>query len=177
MVVRLDEGRERIRAYVAEHATRGLDHVLSLVAEENNLILQLIGDLTEEEGMTATPADEWSVYDVVKHLAASLDRSKDRLQKLSSGQPFVNPAGVTPGSMGSAEYASFQELRRSYIDGMADILAVLRRADAAAPTDLTADHGQYGPFNWLEWAIYSHHVHTHDHVGQLSSIRDALRGG
>ncbi len=77
--------------------------------------------------------------------------------------------------MGGAAYDSFSDLRRSYIDGMAAILDVLRHADQTRGLELTADHAQFGAFNWLEWAVYSHHVHTHDHVGQLSAIRAALR--
>ncbi len=175
-VVRLDAGKDAVRAYVSGQSSQGLEHVVSLVTDDNNGILLLIGDLTEEEATRVTPADEWCVTDAMRHLAASLDRSRDRLEKLSSGQPFVPPAsGAGPGSMGGAAYDSFSDLRRSYIDGMAAILDVLRHADPKRGLELTADHAQFGPFNWLEWAVYSHHVHTHDHVGQLSAIRAALR--
>jgi hypothetical protein len=174
VVVRLTDGREAVRAYVSEHASHGLDHVIELVTGDNNRILTLIGDLTEDEGMTVTPADEWRVYDALRHMTGGLDRSKDRLLKLSGGQPFVNPPGVTGGGMG-AEYASFGELRRSYIDGMAEILGVLRKADGTRNLAGTSEHVSFGPFNWLEWGIYSHHVHTHDHVGQIENIRKALR--
>ena len=175
MVVRLTEGRDAIRAYVSEHAGRGRDHVVALVTADHHLILQLVADLTEEEAQTVTPGEQWRVIDVMTHLAASLDRSQDRLQKLSAGQPFVPPAGVVPGGMGSAEYASFRDLRCRYIDGIADILAVLRRADPTQGLDLTAEHAQFGPFNWLGWALYSHHIHAHDHVGQIGKIREGLR--
>ena len=176
MVVRLDEGEAAIRAYLELHTAQGKAHVLDLITEDNNEILRLVADLTEDEAMTVTPVDEWRVFDAMQHLTSSLDRSRDRLQKLSSGQPFVPPAtGVTSGGIGSAEYASFSDLRRSYIDGMADILAVIRAADAAKGFEMTSDHGQYGPFNWMEWALYSHHIHTHDHVGQIEAIRSALR--
>lgn len=177
MVVRLSDGRDAIQAYVRDHASQGLGHVLELVTEDHNHVLRLIGDLTEAEGMTVTSVDEWRIYDAMKHLTASLDRSRDRLEKLSSGQAFTPPplAGA-PGGMGSAEYNSFQELRRSYIDGMADILGVLRRADPTRGLELTAEHAAFGPFNWLGWAVYSHHVHTHDHIGQIENIRKALRG-
>ena len=175
-VVRLDAGKDAVRAYVSGQASQGLAHVLELVTDENNRILTLIGDLTEDEATRVTPADQWCVTDAMRHLAASLDRSRDRLQKLSSGQQFVPPAGgVSPGSMGGADYESFSDLRRSYIDGMAAILDVLRHADPKRGLELTADHAQFGPFNSLEWAVYSHHVHTHDHVGQLTAIRAALR--
>jgi hypothetical protein len=175
-VVRLSEGRDAVQAYVNAYTSQGLGHVLDLITEDHNLILRLIGDLTEDEAMTVTPADEWRVYDAIQHLSASLDRSKDRLQKLSTGQTFEPPPGVTSGSLGAAEYASFSDLRRAYIDGMADILAVLRKADPSKHLNLTADHALFGPFNWLGWALYSHHVHAHDHVGQIENIRKALRG-
>jgi hypothetical protein len=178
VVVRLSEGRDAIQAYVGEHVAQGLPHVIALVTKDHNLVLQLIGDLTEDEGMAVTPVDEWRVYDAMKHLSAGLDRSRDRLQTLSSGRPFIPPPMVgAPGGMGSAEYNSFQELRRSYIDGMADILAVVRHADPTKGLELTADHASFGPFNWMGWALYSHHVHTHDHIGQIENIREALRGG
>lgn len=176
VVVRLSEGRDAIQAYVNEHVEQGLGHVLELVTADHNHVLGLIGDLTEDEAMTVTPADEWCVSDAMKHLSASLDRSRDRLQKMSSGQPFVPPAGAGgPGALGSAEYVSFSDLRRSYIDGMADILAIVRNADPTLGLDLTADHATFGPFNWMGWALYSHHVHAHDHIGQIENIKQALR--
>jgi hypothetical protein len=177
VVVRVSEGREAIQSYIKEHTARGLRHVLDLVTEDHNHVLSLIGDLTEDEAMTVTPADEWRVFDAMKHLSASLDRSRDRLQAMSSGRPFTAPplAGG-PGGMGSAEYTSFSDLRRAYIDGMAGILGLIRNADPGRGIDLTADHASFGPFNWLGWALYSHHVHTHDHIGQIENIKASLRG-
>jgi hypothetical protein len=178
MVVRLSEGRDGVQAYVNEHVAQGLDHVIGLVTEDHNRFLSLIGDLTEDEAMTVTPADEWRIFDAVKHLGASLDRSRDRLQTLSSGRPFTPPPGAgAAGGMGAADYGSFSDVRRSYIDGIAGILAVIRHADPTKGLDLTADHGLYGPFNWMGWALFSHHVHTHDHIGQIEAIKQALRGG
>ena len=173
-VVRLGEGKDAVRAYVSAQADRGKGHVLALVTEDNLSILRLIGDLDETEGMTVTPVDEWRVFDAIRHLSTSLDRSLTRLRTLSSGRPFENPL-VQPGNLRGADYASFRELRAAYIDAMADIIAVLRRADGKTGLDLTANHAEYGPFNWLEWAVYSHHVHTHDHIGQIARIVGALR--
>jgi hypothetical protein len=176
-VVKPSEGRDVVQAYLNEHTVQGLSHVLELLTADHNHVLSLIGDLTEDEAMRVTPADEWRVFDAMKHLTASLDRSRDRLQTMSSGRAFTPPPGAGgPGSMGSADYASFSDLRRSYIDGMADILAVLRKADPAKGLELTAEHAAFGPFNWLGWALYSHHVHTHDHIGQIEAIKQALRG-
>jgi DinB superfamily len=177
MVVRLSEGKDAIQAYVDKEVAQGLPHVLDVVTADNNRVLALIGDLTEDEATTVTPVDEWRVFDVMKHLSASLDRSRTRLETLSSGRPFVPPPGVSPGSMGAADYASFSDLRLAYVNGMADILAVLRHADSDRGLELTADHATFGTYNWLGWAIYSHHVHTHDHIGQIENIKNALRDG
>ena len=104
-VVRLDEGKDAIRAYVSKQAAEGRDHVLGLVSSTNDRMLLLIGDLTEAEATRVTAADEWRVFDAMQHLAASLDRSRDRLEKLSSGVPFVPPAtAVVPGGLGAADY-------------------------------------------------------------------------
>lgn len=173
MVVRLTDGRDAVRAYVSEHATRGLDHVIELVTGDNNRILTLIGDLTEDEGMTVTLVDEWRVFDALRHMTASLDRSKARIETLATGQAYESPPGG-PGQMGT-EYTSFPALRAAYIDGMAEILGVLRQADGARNLAGASEHISFGPFNWLEWAVYSHHVHSHDHVGQIENIRKALR--
>jgi hypothetical protein len=176
VVVKLSEGRDAIQAYVNEHTSQGLGHVLELMTADHNHVLALIGDLTEDEAATVTSADEWTVFDAMKHLSASLDRSRDRLLRLSSGEPF-NPPPLSggPGGMGSADYASFSDLRRAYIDGMAAILAVVRNADGTKNLDMTSDHPQFGSFNWMGWALYSHHVHTHDHIGQIENIKAALR--
>jgi hypothetical protein len=176
VVVRLSEGRDAIQAYVAAQVAQGLPHVLQLLTEDNNRVFSLVGDLTEGEGMTVTAADEWRVFDALRHMAASLDRGRHRIETMSAGRPFEAPAfRGGPGSMGAVDYASFSELRRTYIDGMARVLAALRGADPERGLELTADHASFGPFNWLGWAVYSHHVHTHDHIGQIEKIRKALR--
>jgi len=174
MVVRLDAGREAVRAYVEGEAAKGLRHVLSLVRADNERVLGLIDGLTEAQANATTPADEWSVAQVMRHLASTLDRSRARLEALSAGKPFVNPA-VAPGSAAGREYESFDGLRRAYREGMAGILGVLERADERRGLELTAEHAQFGPFNWPQWAVYSHHVHAHDQIGQLEKITGALR--
>ena len=59
---------------------------------------------------------------------------------------------------------------------MQAILDVLDAADENIGRDLKATHVDYGEFDWLEWAVYSHHVHTSDHIGQLREARSRLRG-
>ncbi|HLF76755.1 MAG TPA: DinB family protein [Dehalococcoidia bacterium] len=176
MVVRLDAGREAVRAYVAEQALLGKEHVISLVRTEGDAIAASITDLTDEQGSAEPAPGEFSALQVLQHLNGSFERSIDRLKTLSASQPWTNrgaPAGS--GSIPGDATSSFVEARRQFLEGTEAVLAVLEAADEARGLDVTATHAGFGDFNWLEWATYSHHVHTHDHVGQLAEIRAAVR--
>lgn len=173
MVVRTDAGDDVVHAYVVEQAARGRDHVVQLVSADYERLLSLIGDLSEEQATTVTEVDEWRVFDLMRHLTGGLGRSRERIGTLASGEPYVSATPSRPGSLGD-DYASYAELREAYTSGMATILDVLRAADETHGLDVTAEHGRFGPFNWLEWAVYMHHVHTHDHMAQLERIVEAL---
>jgi DinB superfamily len=170
MVVSLYAGRDAVRAYVAEQAAQGLDHIISVVTADNERVVSLIDGFNEEEARVAAQPDEWSAFQVMRHLASSLDRSCARLESMSAGRPFNNPPTAT-GQISGREYASFDELRRTYGEGMSQIIDVLRAAESSRGLELTADHAMFGSFNWPQWAVYSHHVHTHDHIGQLEALR------
>jgi len=172
-VVSIYAGRGAVRAYVAQQADKGLEHVRGLVAADRDSIAAAIEGLSEEEGTRVTLEGEWTPAQVLAHLNASLERSRDRLASLSSGREWVNPlaAGRT-----STDPPTFVSLRQEYIKGMQAIVDVLDGADETKGRNLTADHIDFGPFDWLQWAVYSHHVHTSDHVGQLGEARARVRG-
>jgi DinB family protein len=172
-VVRLDAGKDAVRAYVAEQAGKGLAHVTALVSTDRDSIVEAIEGLTEEEATRATLEGEWTPAQVLSHLNNSLDRSLLRLQTMSGGRPWVN-APSYPGQGGDTP-GPFRDMRQQYIDGMQAIIDALQSADEIRGRDLTADHAALGPFDWLEWAVYSHHVHTSDHIGQLQQARERLK--
>jgi hypothetical protein len=174
MVVSLYAGRDAVRAYVTEQADQGLAHVRNLVEADRDSIVAAIVGLSEEEGNRVTLEGEWTPAQVLAHLNPSLARSKARLEAMSSGREWVNPPST--GGQGSDAQKPFVELRREYIEGMQAIIDVLERADETKGRNLTADHIDFGPFDWLQWAVYSHHVHTADHIGQLGEARSRVRG-
>ena len=59
MVVRINEGRDAVRAYIDENVAKGRDHVASLVAADIQKLMAMLDDLSEEEGRAVTPVDEW----------------------------------------------------------------------------------------------------------------------
>jgi hypothetical protein len=175
MVVRLDAGRDAVRAYVTDQANRGLAHVRAFVAADCDSIAAAIEGLSEEEGTRVTLEGEWTPAQVMAHLNSSLPRSLSRLQALSSGHEWVNPPAIGGQAGNGAE--RFEDLRRAYLEGMQAIIDVLDGADEAVGRGLKAEHIEFGPFDWLEWAVYSHHVHASDHIGQLGEARTRVKGG
>jgi hypothetical protein len=172
-VVRLDAGKDAVRAYVSQQAAAGLAHVTRLVTEDRDSIVSAIEGLSEEEATRVTLPGEWTPAQVLAHLTGGFERRLARLKTMSSGQPWVNPPAA--GGQDNEIPLSFEELRREYIEGMQAIVDVLRAADESRGRDLTADHAEFGPFTWLEWAVYSHHVHASDHIGQLREARQRIR--
>jgi len=164
-------------AYVREQVAQGLEHVRALVKTEGEAILAAVEGLSEAEGNFKPGPDEFSALEVLQHLNGGFERSIDRLRTLSSGRPW-SAASEGPGGTGrTPENAtkSFIEARAQFAVGLAGVLAVLEAADETRGLDLTTPHPAYGDFNWLQRAVYSHHVHTHDHVGQLRQIREKVR--
>jgi hypothetical protein len=170
--VRLEEGHDAVQAYVAAEIAKGWPHVLETATGDNRDVIALIGDLTEDEGMTVTPVDIWRVYDVMKHMTLTMERSQVRFESLMAGKDFAAPPPPAPESI---DYGPFTSLRSRYIDGTADLLATLRAADGSKHLEATSTHPVFGTYNWQGWTVFSHHVHTHDHIGQLTKIVEALR--
>ena len=174
MVVNLNAGVEAVRAYVAEQAARGREHVRDLVAADRDRMLELTVAMTQDEAAFKPASEEYSALECLQHLNGSFDRSVARLKALSSGRPFAPPAQrVAWGGIPEGSSAAFDEVRARFAEGEAAVLAVLDAADPQANLGGTADHAEFGPYKWLEWATYSHHVHTSDHIQQVVRLREA----
>src|SRR5687768_13903819 len=107
-VVRLEEGHDGVQAYVAAEVAKGFAHVYAAAVQDNKDVIALIGDLTEEEGMTVTPVDIWRAYDVMKHMTLTVQRSQIRFEALLQAEDFVSPPPVDPASV---DFGSFAALR------------------------------------------------------------------
>ena len=160
-----------------EQAAQGLEHVRALVKAEGEAILAAVEGLSEAEGNFRPGPDEFSALQVLQHLNGGFERSIDRLRTLPSGRPWGAPSEGPggPGSIPENATTSFIEARAQFAVGLAGVLAVLDAADGTRGLELTTPHPAYGDFNWLQRAVYSHQVHTHDHVGQLQQIRELVR--
>ncbi|HLF70639.1 MAG TPA: DinB family protein [Dehalococcoidia bacterium] len=169
MVVKLTDGREAVRAYVSGHAAQGVDHVTALVRDDRDSMRALIDDLSEAEGNVSVAPEEWSISQALQHMNSSFDRSIHRLIFLSTGRPFEWPAAA--GGLSEGQPPTFSEARRAFLQGEQAVLDILEHMGEGSNLDVTYEHAFFGPFSWLQWAVYSHHVHTHDHLGQVGEAR------
>lgn len=175
-MVSLYAGVDAVRAYVSEQAARGRDHVRKLVRADRDRMLELVDGLTAEQAGASPSADEYSVLQVLQHLDSGFERSVRRIAALSRGEPFTPPP--TPPSAGGipdAGPATFAEAHERFREGTTAVLDTLAQAEPGSNLHGTVDHAQFGPFNWLEWATYSHHVHTQDYIGQVERLVEEFR--
>lgn len=175
-MVNVNAGRETVRAYVIEQAAKGLENVKALIGGDRGAIEALTAGLSEDEANFRPSDDEFSIVQVLQHLGGNIERSADRLKTLSSGRQWVNSGpSAGPGSIPAGAPTSFAEVRHRFLEGEDAIFSILDAADPSARLELTVPHAGFGPFNWLEWAVYSHHVHARDHVEQIEKIRAELQ--
>jgi hypothetical protein len=171
VVVRLDAAPDEVRAYLSEQADRGIDHVRAVVRGDRDTMVTLIDDLDEDEAAFKPDEDEFSVRDVVEHLNLSFARSEARLRSLARDEVFVwLGAPGRWGGLPDEPAPSWAAAREAFIAGEAAVLGVLDSLEGEAPAR-TAEHAELGPLNLLQWALYSHHLHTRDHIGQVRALR------
>jgi hypothetical protein len=149
--------------------------VIHLVRADRDATESLTAGLAKGAANFHTDDEEYSMSQVLQHVNGSFTRSLDRLTTLSSGRQWLStgPPG-RPGTIPPNPPATFADVRRRFLEGEDAVLVLLENANPKIGRDLTADHAAYGPFNWLEWALNPHHVHTHDYVGQIEKIERAL---
>ena len=175
LVVDLND-RDAVVEYVRRQAAQGLVRVIDLVRTERDAMLALLDELREGEADVRIDDEEYSVSMILQHLNTSFARSEERLRTLSVGRPWVNTGPpALPGGLPEVFETDFARVRQDFEHGEDAILSVLETRDPSNKPEATARHAQYVEFNDLEWAVYSHHVHTADHVRQVRHILDVIR--
>jgi DinB superfamily len=165
-----DERRERTRRYIAEQAALGKAHVRAITQAEWDKIGALVADLDETTGNLRPAPEEWSAALVLQHLTLGIDRHIERYYALIGGKSFPTQ---TPGTLPAEQAPSFAAARERFEQRQAEALRVLDDADPTARLEMTADHGFFGAFNWLEWTAFLH-FHARAHVRQIEALRAAI---
>src|SRR5262249_33094564 len=129
-VVRLDAGKEAVRAYVAAEAVKGRDHVVNLIKSDRDAILGASDDLTSDEANFQPGAGEFWMTQVLEHLDLSMARSVDRIRSLSPGaaSTYSGPP-ARRGGLPDEPPENFAVARQVFLDGTNAVLEVIEAAD------------------------------------------------
>lgn len=150
----------------------------------------VLAGVTEAEARQHPLDGEWSIAQVVDHLAQTTIRSVDELRHLLAGRRPPGPPVYEALTSGAAARAPWRELLEGLRDANAELEAVLAPAieraepgptvrailvaarpggdDRAAPEIFAAELG------WKEYALVQR-LHALDHRTQIKKLRAALR--
>lgn len=168
-----DDERERLRSYLAAQSAKLSAGEIGARLQE--AAGQFFATLEGVDAATAQrrPADgEWSIAEIVDHVALTLDDAADIIRSLARG---IHPGRVmtehTPVNAPVPLPELVQRLRRSQA-ALAELLAV---QPGERYTDLRiADH-DFGEINWKGYALILR-LHYRDHAQQVLKTLEAVRG-
>ena len=158
-------------------------------AAANELDGALKGVTAEDARRRAIPG-EWTIAQVVDHLAQTTVRVAEELRHLLNGRRPPGPPVYDGITSAAAEWAPWPDLLAGLREANAEFEAVLSTAhgqdpksDATAPAVLvvnrTTEDGRTEPDIWIEplpWKEYAmvQRLHLLDHRNQVKKIRAAL---
>jgi hypothetical protein len=184
--------RTRMIEYLTTRATAlGPAEIRARVRAAISEFEAAIAGLAEADARAHPVAGEWSVTQVVDHLAQTNARSADELRHLLAGRRPPGPPVYEALTSGAAGRAPWPEL----VDGLraadADLDGVLADAVTANPSEMvtarailvvtvSGPDGRATPDVWdaeLGWRAYAlvQRLHALDHRTQVRTLRAALR--
>jgi hypothetical protein len=149
-----------------------------------------VAGLSEADARRAIRPPEWTVAQVVDHLAQSTVRAAEELRHLLAGRRPPGPPVYEGLLSGAAHRVPWPELvdglreARAALDAALQVAAETPSSDAppaTVPTILTTDPADSGsraelfsaPLTWKEYALVQR-LHFLDHRGQIRQLRAAL---
>lgn len=156
-----------------------------------------LAGVTDAEARRHPLDGEWSIAEVVDHLAQTMIRSADELRHLLGGHRPPGPPVYESLTSGAPAWASWDELREglhsaneafdTLLTAMLDVEGAAKPGPAADPTvrailvvDATSPEGRVASeifaaeLGWKEYALVQR-LHLLDHRTQVRKLRAALR--
>ncbi|HEY7139478.1 MAG TPA: DinB family protein [Methylomirabilota bacterium] len=183
--------RARLLDYLRTRAA-GLDapHLRARVRAAAAELEAALAGLDERQARRGAIPGEWTVAQVVDHVAQSTVRSAEELRHLRAGRRPPGPPVYEALLSGAAHRAPWAELVQGLRDACAALDAILDRADAPSPPDagavtapaiLVTSAPEPGgapeifaaELTWREYAL-AQRLHLLDHRAQVRSLRAAL---
>jgi DinB superfamily len=165
--------RERLRSYLAgQSAKLSAADVRRRVDEAATDFFTAVALASDATARTAPAAGEWSVAEIVDHVAVTLDDVTGIVRALSSGRRPAGPMTSHDPASAALPYAELvARLRRSH----AAVLDLLGTLDGEPHLDLRIPDGDFGELNWKGFALILR-LHYKDHAQQVRNALEAVAG-
>lgn len=165
-----DEVRERVVSYISHQAQKDLGAIRGLIEDGRGRLLAQLDGLSEEQAAFRPGADQWSVVEVLRHVAAAERWAAGIAAGLARGRSPDDERRA--GDQGTEAVASLADGRRTIEESHREMLAVVDALPAEPDAQATADHPFFGPLTCKQWLVFQR-VHDLDHCGQIEQIRAA----
>ena len=159
-----DEARQTVVSYLAHQGGKDVSAIAAVIERERRRLVDVLAEVSPEQAEFAPSAGQWSIRDVVEHVAAAERGVVEIIARL---------AGVTAPPQGPpAAGRSLAELRQHLSGVRAQLLGLVEGLAQDANLEAKHEHLFFGPLNWKEWLAFQR-VHDGDHIEQIEAIRGA----
>lgn len=160
----VDVIRQQAQKYDFAELARRLQASLDTLGEH-------LSGLRQEQADFKPNESQWSIGEVVHHVALSVRGMIQIVNKLNCKQEFKRPMnrsdmGVTQGGV------SVETLRQDWQTLRQDLQAKLSTITPPLNTEATRAHIDFGPLNSMEWLALNY-LHTRRHHEQIQRIKSA----
>ena len=160
----------RVRSYLQSQGERySFAELWPRLVKARLSVMDAAEGVTQEQADFRFHPDEWSVSDVLHHLAISSGRVATLVESLSRGE--VPDAGAVDPPREDTEL-SIDELRRLLRDDAIAWTALTERLPPAPSAAPTAPHPMFGELHARAWYLFQR-VHDLDHAGQIAKNKAA----
>ena len=157
-----DEARQTVVSYLAHQGKKDVSAVVEVIERERRRLLDLLGDISQEQAEFVPSPGQWSIRDVVRHVAGS-ERGVARIIAELAG-------AVEPAEAPAVAGQSLTELCRELKEARVQLLQVVQRLGQDANLDAKHEHPFFGSLNWKEWLAFQR-VHDGDHIQQIEAVQ------
>ena len=157
-----DEARQTVISYLGHQGKKDVSAIVEVIERERRRLVGVLAGLSQEQAEFVPSAGQWSIRDVVEHVAAAERGVVEVIARL---------AGVAAPSAGPpAAGQSLTKLRSHLTAVRSELLNLVEPLPQDANLGAKDDHPFFGPLNWKEWLAFQR-VHDGDHIEQIEAIR------
>jgi hypothetical protein len=164
-----DEALQQVVGYVKHQAAKSNADLLTLIDRSAVVIERSVEGVSESQAQFCPAPGEWSVAEVLRHVAGSMHGTARLVRTLSAGES-ASARMVDPPMEDTRQ--SLAEVREEVARSFDDLRAAIASIPEGATSAATANHPFFGDLTGREWAAFAY-VHARDHADQIEKSKSA----